>query len=183
MIPNEPFSFKFSSSFQTSSDYASGEMKTDCSLISQVDDDGDKSNMLFNFEPATETEVEKVIRKFSIKSCVLDPIPATLFWMCYGAVIHVLVLLINLSMSTGVVLTVRKSAVITPLLKKTGLNTNDLHNYRHVSNLPFISKICERIVAMCQRPHLAFNNINKNFQSAYKQFLCMKTALLHVIND
>ena len=31
--------------------------------------------------------------------------------------------------------------------------------------------------------HLAFNNINTKFQSAYKQFHCTETALLHIIND
>ena len=144
-------------------------MKTDCSLISEVD----KSNLLFNFEPTTETEVVKVIQKFAIKSCVLDPIPTTLFRMCYSAVIQVLVLLINLSISTGVVPTVWKSTVITTLLKKADLNTNDLHIYRPVSNLPFISKICERIVAMRLRAHLAFNKLKYNIS------ICIQTVSLN----
>ena len=72
--------------------------------------------------------------------------PAILFRMCYGPVIRVLVLLINLSMSTGVIAMVWISAVITPLLKKAGLNANDLRNYRRVSNLPVISRFVSGFV-------------------------------------
>ena len=69
------------------------------------------------------------------------------------------------------------------LLKKADLNRNDLHKYHSVSNLPFISKICEWIDAMRLRAHLAFNNINTKFQFADKQFHCTETALLRIIND
>ena len=33
------------------------------------------------------------------------------------------------------------------------------------------------------RAHLACNNINTNFQCAYKQFHCIETTLLRVLND
>lgn len=39
------------------------------------------------------------------------------------------------------------NAVVTPLLKKTNLDTDILCNYRPISNLPFLSKILERVVA------------------------------------
>ena len=40
-----------------------------------------------------------------------------------------------------------KKANIRPLLKKPNLDKGELKNYRPVSNLPFLSKILERLVA------------------------------------
>ena len=37
-------------------------------------------------------------------------------------------------------------ALVTPILKKPSLDANDLRNFRPVSNLPFVSKILERVV-------------------------------------
>nr|KAG5705734.1 hypothetical protein BaRGS_027393 [Batillaria attramentaria] len=39
-----------------------------------------------------------------------------------------------------------KQAIVLPLLKKSGLDANVLKNYRPVSNLPFLSKVLEKIV-------------------------------------
>jgi len=38
--------------------------------------------------------------------------------------------------------------IVTPLLKKPGLDTADMGSYRSVSNLSFMSKVVER--AVCQ---------------------------------
>ena len=54
--------------------------------------------------------------------------------------------IIKVSLSTGTVPKQFKQAVVTPLLKKPGLDTNDLKHFRPVSNLPFISKVLEKIV-------------------------------------
>ena len=40
-----------------------------------------------------------------------------------------------------------KSAIVKPLLKKSTLDPNDKKNYRPVSNVSFISKILEKVVA------------------------------------
>jgi hypothetical protein len=37
-----------------------------------------------------------------------------------------------------------KQAIVRPLLKKPGLDMNNLKNYRLVSNLPFVSEIIEK---------------------------------------
>jgi hypothetical protein len=39
-----------------------------------------------------------------------------------------------------------KQAIVRPLLKKPNLDKEKLKNYRPVSNLPFISKILEKVV-------------------------------------
>jgi len=54
--------------------------------------------------------------------------------------------IVNTSLSTGIVPHQLKQAIVTPLLKKPGLDTNDMKNFRPVSNLSFISKILEKVV-------------------------------------
>ena len=52
-----------------------------------------------------------------------------------------------------------KQAVVRPLLKRNNLNTDDLKNYRPVSNLSFVSKQLERVVATRLSEHLSENNL------------------------
>ena len=40
-----------------------------------------------------------------------------------------------------------KTALIRPLLKKTGLDSDSLKNYRPVSTLTFISKVIEKVIS------------------------------------
>ena len=47
-----------------------------------------------------------------------------------------------------------KDAHVRPLLKKTYLPENELKNYRPVSNLSFISKILEKVVANQLQAHI-----------------------------
>ena len=53
----------------------------------------------------------------------------------------------NSSLQSGVVPDSMKSAAVTLLLKKPSLDINILKNYRPVSNLPFVSKVLERVEA------------------------------------
>ena len=40
-----------------------------------------------------------------------------------------------------------KQAAVLPLLKKQGLDSEQMKNYRPVSNLPYVSKLLEKVVA------------------------------------
>ena len=61
-----------------------------------------------------------------------------------------------------------KTALIRPLLKKTGLDSDILKNYRHVSNLTFISKVIEKVVSGRLNEHLIKNSKFDPLQSAYR---------------
>ena len=52
-----------------------------------------------------------------------------------------------------------------------------------MSNLPFLSKILEKVVLKRLILHLDLNCLNENFQSAYKKCHSTETALLKVYND
>lgn len=89
----------------------------------------------------------------------------------------------NLSLSTGEVPLCLKHALVRPLLKKANLDSETMKNYRPVSNLPFFSKILEKIVAKRLLCHMTNNGYHEVMQSAYKQFHSTETALLRVEND
>ena len=52
-----------------------------------------------------------------------------------------------------------------------------------MSNLCFISKIVEKVVAHRLEDHLSTNNLNEQYQSAYRKYHGTDTALLKVQND
>ena len=76
-----------------------------------------------------------------------------------------------------------KSSLIRPHIKKHDLDTNTLKNYRPVSNLPFISKVLEKVVDAQLENHLTQNSLHEEHQSAYRKFHSTETALLKVQND
>ncbi len=141
---------------------------------------GDK---LLNFTPVSEEEVSIIIKQSASKSCSLDPMPTWLLKNNLGTLLPSLTSLINQSLSSGVMPDEYKIANVIPILKKPSLNQDNLKNYRPVSNLPFISKIIEKVVAHQLNNHLARNNIDEKFQSAYRKAHSTETAILKVHSD
>ena len=75
-----------------------------------------------------------------------------------------------------------RRAIIKPLLKKMGLDLVS-KNYRPVSNLSFLSKLIEKVVALQFTNHLEKNGLLDSYQSAYRKYHSTETALLRVHND
>ena len=76
-----------------------------------------------------------------------------------------------------------KSAIISPLIKNQGLNSEILKNYRPVANLSFIKFFFENAIATQIHSNLINNYIVANVQSAYKTGHSCETALLRMYND
>ena len=138
---------------------------------------------LSQFKPIQEEDLKKIIINSPTKSCCLDPIPTSLLKKCIDPLLPFITETVNLSLLTGTVPQLFKSAVITPLLKKPSLDFNILKNYRPVSNLPFLSKVLERIIAAQITDYLKENSLQPLLQSAYRKFHSTETALLKVHND
>ena len=76
-----------------------------------------------------------------------------------------------------------KQAHVTPILKKSSLDKEVFKNYRPVSNLNFISKILERVVAVQLQTHLDEAGLMTGFQSAYRKHHSTESALLNIRNN
>ena len=74
-------------------------------------------------------------------------------------------------------------AYVTPLQKKPSLDRNILKNYRPVSNLSFISKLIEKVVAKQLNEFISHEGLLNVNQSAYKSSHSTETALLKIQND
>ena len=76
-----------------------------------------------------------------------------------------------------------KQALVAPLIKKKTLCRNEFNNYRPISNLSFLSKIPQKIVAKRLNAHIEEHLLSNHVQSANKRFHSTETALLKIHND
>ena len=172
-------------------DYFTEKIKTIRKILCDTLGDGEGyaeehrhvESYLTSFTPATESEISRLIRKSPSKSCELDPLPTWLLKLCLNELLPVITYIVNTSLSSSEVPPVLKLALIISLIKKLLLDPEILKNFRPVSNLTFISKLIERVVADRLNSHLSSNKLHELLQSAYKRFHSTETALLKVQND
>jgi len=62
--------------------------------------------------------------------------------------------IVNFSLTSGQFHPILKDSVISPLLKKSTLDKDELSNYRPISNLSVVSKLIERVT-----DHLTSNKL------------------------
>ncbi len=135
------------------------------------------------FDPVEPIEVERIIQRLQPKTSPLDIVPIAVFKQCKTELSVVIAHLANLSFASGRFPTIWKKGLVTPLLKKTGLDVNDLKNFRPITNLSTISKIIERLA---QNRLKRFITESPNFgqlQSAYRQGHSTETALTKMMDD
>src|SRR4029434_4507884 len=69
-----------------------------------------------------------------------------IFKTIFNSVSKDILAIANYSLLTGIFPSELKTAMVRPLLKKSNLDSSVLNNFRPISNLPFLSKILEKIV-------------------------------------
>ena len=140
---------------------------------------------LASFQVVSSSELEKIIRGSPNKSCELDPLPTWLLRddQVLKALMPLLTRCVNDSIMSGHVPDCLKRALVTPILKKPNLDCNILKNYRPISNLPFLSKVMEKVIAKQLVSYMNANGLNDPLQSAYKAGHSTETALLKIKAD
>lgn len=158
--------------------------------VSEVTDTADKPifyecnvSQLVVLSECSIVEIEKAFRDSLMTTSFLDPVPSYLLPQLLDLLLPFYKLLINSSFSSGVFPLGLKCAVIVPKIKKSGLDINDSCNFRPVSNLPFLSKIFERLVLSRLCDHFMKNNLFPKCQSAYRPYHSTETVLLKVVGD
>ena len=91
--------------------------------------------------------------------------------------------MINVSLSSGQFTRSFSHALVKPLLKKPNAHCEILKNYRPVSNLTFLSKILEKVVAHRWFTYMSENGLHEKMQSAYRTAHRTESALIRVQND
>ena len=94
----------------------------------------------------TEVEIRNIIKLSPAKSCELDPLSTWLLKECIPELVPTITDTVNMSLRDSLMPKSLKTALIRPLLKKIGLDS-DIKNYRTVSNLTFISKVIEKVIS------------------------------------
>ena len=123
---------------------------------------------LEEFAEISVEEVRRLIEKSPNKSCGLDPIPTWLLKEIAAEISPFITALFNRSILEGNFPLAFRTAEITPILKKNSLDSSIITNYRPISNLSYLSKLCERAIKVQLLDHLDGNNLLPEHQSAYR---------------
>ena len=140
-------------------------------------------NTLSSFTPVSEESLLKIQKSSPSKSCSLDPIPKSLVKECADILITPITKIVNYSIKEGSFPNCFKMAHVTPLHKKPSLDRNSLKNYRPVSNLSFISKLIEKVVANQLNDFISHKGLLNVNQSVYKSSHSTESALLKIQNN
>jgi hypothetical protein len=143
----------------------------------------EKVEVLESLAETSVEEVSKFIARLPNKTSPLDYLHTSVLKSCSEVLAPLITRLVNMSFAEGRFPSQFKTAQVTPLLKKDGLDASDPGNYRPISNLNTISKIVERLCLARLLPHVAASGRFNPLQSAYRKFHSTETALLKILDD
>jgi hypothetical protein len=128
-------------------------------------------------------DVIAAIRRLPDKSSAADPVPTSVLQSVADLVAPYITELFNRSLHSGRFPATFKSAFITPIIKKAGMDPDEVGSYRPISNLPVLSKLFERVVARQLLDYLQANSLLPPLQSGFRPGHSTESAVLHVLSD
>ena len=136
-----------------------------------------------DFELVSQDTIQEYAHKLALKSCKLDPLPASFMKNCLNMLLPTITWMVNLSLSTGTMPEALKVAELVPTVKKPNADYEQFPNFRPISNLKMVSKVIEKMAAMQLMDHVTTHHLDEWFQSAYKLHHSTETTLVRVQND
>ena len=111
------------------------------------------------FKMLKDEDIRRIlVKKMSNASCSLDAQPTWLLKENINCNVPLLTKIVNSSLQSGVFPDIARQAIVTPIIKKQGLDSENLQNYRPVSNLSHVAKVIEKAAAY-QLEHLNNNDL------------------------
>ena len=129
-----------------------------------------------------EAEIKNFVIQSPSNSCSLDPLTTWLLKNNLDVLMPALIQIVNIFMISGNVSDSLKESFVKPL-KKNNLDSEQLKNFRPVSNLSFASKLMDRAVATRPNNCISEHGLHNIFQSVYKKRHSNKTVIPRISDD
>ena len=145
----------------------------------------EECNVALNaFGLCTEDELRAIISEYGVNCSPEDPIPLSLLKNNIETFIPIWLNIVNLPLEQGS-MDLLKNAILNPLIKELdeSIDKDILKNYRPVSNLTFISKLIERVVAIRLETHMNIAGLYSTKQFGYKKNHSTELLLLNILNN
>ncbi|XP_067320839.1 uncharacterized protein [Anolis sagrei] len=139
--------------------------------------------LLDSFQFVKPEDVDKILGGMRPTTSILDPCPSWLLKEARGGLAEWVTVVVNASLREGKIPASLKQAVIKPLLKKPSLDPTKLDNFRPVSNLPFLGKVMESVVASQLQVFLRDTDYLDPAQSGFRPGHGTETVLVALVDD
>ena len=137
----------------------------------------------FNLMLVSCSTVKNTIQSLSTKTGSLDPLPTYMIKNYVDLLSPVITNIVKQSLSTGEFLSPLRLSHVRPCLKKENLDKEIFKNYRPVANIPFLSKVIEKVAATQVYNYLQSYNLLPTMQCTYRKHHYTDTTLLCLTND
>ena len=142
----------------------------------------DSNSPSFYFTHIPVENVLMTLRYLKVsKSTGTDKIPAKMLRIAADVIAPSLTFIFNLSLSTGEFVDDWKNARVTPIHKDGSKLV--MGNYRPISVLPIISKICEQEIFQQLYKYMNESNLISKFQSGFRPGYSTLSALIQMCDD
>ena len=98
---------------------------------------------LYQFTDSTVADIEHIILHSTSKTCALDPVPTSILKDNAETFAPMIMKIVNASLQSGTVPADMKHALVTPLHKRHGLDTNNLRNSKRMAINGMTKRLCE----------------------------------------
>ena len=159
------------------------DMNSDCKRTNTSQTITKNTARAFEFAEITMKDLEDITKSVKKKTCQLDPAPTTFVMQFFTKISPFILHLLNSAICTQSFPDNLKHAIIIPVIKNTKLDQDELSNYRPVSNLPMLSKFCERGLYIQVENYIEDQNLHAHSQSAYRKHNSCETAILRITEN